>query len=145
MSFRCFAKSEKKHAVDLIGKIHREEPKYPPEIKKVADVKMPTFSETLEEGEEEAKTLKYSPNKFMKYMDTSMEKFFYQREYTLKNFNFYLQVLTSQYKAEEAKKVISKMVTLGISPDSESYNHLVTVHAKLGELDKVEEIIAMGK
>ena len=30
------------------------------------------------------------PAEFMKHMDTSLENFFYQRPYTVKNFNFYL-------------------------------------------------------
>ena len=36
---------------------------------------------------------KLTPGGYLKYMDTSFESFFYQRDYNLKNFNFYLQVL----------------------------------------------------
>jgi hypothetical protein len=34
-----------------------------------------------------------SPAHYMRNIDTSFESFFYQRDYTLYNFNFYLQVL----------------------------------------------------
>lgn len=36
----------------------------------------------------------------MKYMDSSFEGFFYQREYSLKNFNFLLQILNQQHKPD---------------------------------------------
>lgn len=81
----------------------------------------------------------------MKYMDTSMEKFFYQRNYTLENFNFYLQVLCSQYKGEETLKVLDQMKTLGIEPDKASYVHVITTFAKLKDIDKVEELIETGR
>ena len=141
--YRWFTKVEKKKAVELVGKIHREDVKYSPEIKRVADSKMKEFNEQTDEISD-ANTLKYSPSKFMKYMDTSMEKFFYQRDYSIKNFNFYLQVLTSQYKVDEVVEVFNKMNTLGIAPDSESYNHIITVHSKLGDIDKAEHYLREG-
>jgi hypothetical protein len=43
--------------------------------------------------DDEAFQAKVTPGSYVKHIDTSFESFFYQREYTLKNFNFYLQVL----------------------------------------------------
>jgi pentatricopeptide repeat protein len=34
----------------------------------------------------------------MKHLDSSFESFFYQRDYTERNFTFYLQVLAHQHK-----------------------------------------------
>jgi len=42
-------------------------------------------------------------------MDSSLEGFFYQRKYNLKNFNFLLQILAEQRKADEALKALEKM------------------------------------
>ena len=117
--------------------------KYSPEIKKVVDNKMPEFNEQFEEPSKE-NTLKYAPNKFMKYMDTSMEKFFYQRDYSLANFNFYLQVLTSQYRVDDVVEVFEKMKTLGIQPSTESYTHIITAYSKLGNIDKAEYYLNLG-
>jgi pentatricopeptide repeat protein len=50
-------------------------------------------------------------------MDTAFETFFYQRDYSIKNFNFYLQVLAQQYKADMALETLRKMETLGIKPN----------------------------
>lgn len=36
------------------------------------------------------------------------------------------------------------MKLLGVEPDLESYNHLLTVYAKKGEIDKAEEVLALG-
>lgn len=124
-----FATSDQKAAVDLLAKIHREAPKVNPKVKEITDVQMPDFNEVQEEMSD-AVTFKHTPNKFMKYMDTSMEKFFYQRDYTLQNFNFYLQVLSAQYKVEEAEKAFERMQILGLQPDKETFNHLITVNAK---------------
>jgi hypothetical protein len=33
---------------------------------------------------------KLTPGGYLKHMDTSFESFFYQRDYSMKNFNFYL-------------------------------------------------------
>lgn len=81
----------------------------------------------------------------MRYAYSTTYRFFYQRNYTLQNFNFYLQVLSAQYKAEEAEKALDKMQILGLQPDKETFNHLITVNAKLKNLDRVEELIEMGK
>lgn len=69
-----FATSDQKAAVDLLAKIHRETPKINPKVKEITDVQMPEFNEIQEEMSE-AVTFKHTPNKFMKYMDTNMEKY----------------------------------------------------------------------
>jgi pentatricopeptide repeat protein len=42
-------------------------------------------------------------------MDSSLEGFFYKREYNLSNFNFLLQVLAEQNRFSEAVKAMEKM------------------------------------
>jgi len=129
--------------VDLLSKIHREDTKVSPLVKETTKVGMYDFNETKEHISE-ALTFKSSPGKFMKYMDTGIEKFFYQRDYTLENFNFYLQVLSSQYKGDEAEEVIQKMKILGIKPDYETYTQLIAVSAKLKNVERVEQLIEQG-
>jgi len=141
---RAFSSQHYRDAVDLLDKIQTLEPKISPEVKKLTKIDIPEFMERKQEISE-ALTFKHTPNKFMKYMDTSMEKFFYQRDYNKKNFNFYLQILSSQYKIEEAEKAIERMKILGIEPDLETYNHLATLYAKQGDVDTVEEIMELGK
>ena len=136
--------STQKQAIELLDKIHREESKISPNIKRATKVDVPQFNEKAVEVSEEV-TFKHSPGKFMKYMDTSLEKFFYQRNYTLENFNFYLQVLWEQYKIEEWEKALSRMQILGIKPSPESYNYLLTAYAKLGNIDKAEEVFSLSK
>ena len=63
-----------------------------------------------------------SPDTFMKHMDTSFESFFYQREYTERNFTFYLQVLAAQYKSDEALKAFRRMEAMDIRPSDHTYN-----------------------
>jgi pentatricopeptide repeat protein len=48
----------------------------------------------------------------------------------LNNFNFYLQVLSAQYKAEDALETLRKIETLGMRPTDETYNHVMTAFAK---------------
>ena len=76
----------------------------------------------------------------MKHMDTTFENFFYQRDYTLKNFNFYLQVLAQQYKTKEAMEAYKKMETLGIKPNDETFTQLMTAYAKNKDIEMVEKI-----
>ena len=82
--------------------------------------------------------LKYSPSKFMRTITPKLDS------YTLKSFNFNLQVLATQYKAEEAQKVFDQMKIVGVSPNEESYNHLITVYAKTKNINKVDSLIAQG-
>ena len=76
----------------------------------------------------------------MKHIDTSFESFFYQRDYSLKSFNFYLQVLAQQYKSKEALDALRKMETLGLKPDDQSYNCVMTAFAKNRDIPMVEKL-----
>lgn len=80
------------------------------------------------------------PQEFVKHMNTSYESFFFQREYTRKNFDFYLQVLASQYKDEEALKVLSRMQAMGIRPDGAQYAKVMQAFAKTGKVEQVEKL-----
>jgi pentatricopeptide repeat protein len=77
---------------------------------------------------------------YMKMLDSSFEGFFFKREYSLKNFNYYLQVLVRQYKRKECEEAIQKMQELGIKPDIESYVQLLTVYAKSKDIDNSERV-----
>ena len=61
------------------------------------------------------------PDRVLKSLDTSFESFFYQREYTERNFCFYMQVCAQQYKPELALKAFERMESLGIRPTDHTY------------------------
>jgi len=83
---------------------------------------------------------KRDPAEFMKYMDTSFESFFYQRVYSEKNFSFYLQVLASQGKPEEALKAFRRMEAMNIQPTDNAYNQLMRGFARRRDLTMVEKL-----
>ena len=123
-------------------------PKVSPKLKKELKKKVPTYiSQVLENFEDgldaledsgDPATFKYkSPDQFMKHMDTSMESFFYQREYNTKNFNFYFQVLAAQYKKDEAIQAFRKMEAMGIKPNDSTYNYLMLNYAKNKDIENV--------
>lgn len=58
-----------------------------------------------------------------------MEAFFFKREYTIDNFNFLLNLLAEQQKADTIPSVIKKMLNLGILPDERSYNYMIKAAA----------------
>ncbi len=71
------------------------------EIKKELDRRIPEFDDKVQLSMNDPMMQpKMTPNEFMKNIDTSFESFFYQRDYSLKNFNFYLQVLAQQHKCD---------------------------------------------
>lgn len=80
-----------------------------------------------------------------KLMDTSLEGFFYKREYNLANFNFLLQVLAEQKKFDEALKAFEKMKTLNIYPNQITYVQLLTACSKAKDAQKAEEIFLEAK
>ena len=49
------------------------------------------------------------PQDVYKKMDSSIEGFFYKREYNLYNFNFLLQILSEKKEFEQAVKIFDKM------------------------------------
>lgn len=82
-----------------------------------------------------------SPTEFMKHMDTSFGVFFYQRDFTERNFAFYIQVLAKQHKDEEALKAFRRMEEMGIEPTSFTYNQLQSCFAKTKNIDMVLKLI----
>jgi hypothetical protein len=47
-------------------------------------------------------------------MDSSLEGFFYKRDYNLQNFNFYLQVLAEQKRFPESLRALEKMKVISL-------------------------------
>jgi PPR repeat/Pentatricopeptide repeat domain len=97
-----------------------------------------THFDELGENMFENKTV--APDVVMKQIDTSFESFFYQRAYNQHNFNFYLQVLAQQEKPELAMKAFERMRAMSIAPTDETFTHLMLVHAKQRQIDKVLEL-----
>jgi pentatricopeptide repeat protein len=77
---------------------------------------------------------------YMKLLDSSFEGFFFKREFNLKNFNYYLQVLVRQDKISQCEEALVKMQELGITPDEQSYIHLLTVYAKNKDIENSERV-----
>lgn len=65
-----------------------------PLMKKEIKERFPEFDEKAPVSmSDEMSQAKMAPGEYLKNIDTSFESFFYQRDYNLKNFNFYMQVL----------------------------------------------------
>jgi hypothetical protein len=63
-------------------------------MKKEMKQRFPEFDDKAKvDLNDEVTQAKMSPNAYLKNIDSSFENFFYQRDYSVKNFNFYLQVL----------------------------------------------------
>ena len=88
---------------------------------------------------------KVSSSNYLKLMDSTFEGFFYKRDYTLKNFNFYLQVLAKQHKTDEALEILKKMNTIGITANYESYNHVLSAFSHSKNIEKAEEVFQLAK
>lgn len=70
-----------------------------------------------------------------------MESFFYQRPYTLENFNFLLNLISEQNPSdfkERIDQVIHKMGLLNIKPDEKSYNYIIKAAAKARQVKLAE-------
>lgn len=71
-----------------------KKPEMAPMMKKEIREKFPEFdaAPTLENSMQQGNLdeIKLSPGEYLKHMDTSFESFFYQRDYSMKSFNFYL-------------------------------------------------------
>ena len=78
-----------------------------------------------------------SPGDVLKHIDSTFESFFYKRNYTERNFSFYLQVLAQQYKPTEADQAFETMIALDIKPTDYTFTQLMLAHAKKGNLDRV--------
>ena len=64
----------------------------------------------------ETSTKYIPPDKVLRAMDANFESFFFKRDYTERNFGFYLQVCAQQHKPEEAEKAFRRMEALQIRP-----------------------------
>ena len=90
--------------------------KVAPAMKAELDKQMPKF-EMLGSG-----VRTYTPpDKVIRHMDSTFESFFFKRDYTERNFCFYMQVCAQQYKPEEAMKAFKRMEVLGIKPTDHVY------------------------
>lgn len=82
---------------------------------------------------------------FLKKIDSSFEGFFFKREFNLNNFNYYLQVLSRQFKCNEFDGVLQKMKEMGIKPNLTTYTNLITGYARAKDIKKCEEIFSLVK
>ena len=80
--------------IDLVKVRVDKKPEMAPLMKKELKEKFPEFdaAPTLENSMQQGNfdEIKLSPGEYLKHMDTSFESFFYQRDYSVKSFNFYL-------------------------------------------------------
>ena len=113
-----------------------------PDIKKEIDSTIKIFSELEKEPTPVSKIDAYY---YMKSVDSTFESFFHNREFNLKNFNYYMQVLSSQYKNKEMEEIIEKMSDMGIHPNSSTYVILMGVYAKLKDIKECERIFSIIK
>jgi len=87
------------------GKPSKLSPQAKLDLKKVVSPYLQTLDSNTTPGQDPS----FDPSRTIRHIDTTFEHFFYQRPYTLKNFNFYLQALAQQYKPEEAYVTLEKM------------------------------------
>jgi len=122
-----------------LDKIKKQAPAVKAELAK----QIPRFS-LLEgppaHGEDFSRQPIVPPDKVLKSLDTSFESFFYKRQYSERNFSFYMQVCAQQYKPDLAQKAFDRMTTLGIKPTDHSYTQLQLAYAKNRNLEKVLEL-----
>lgn len=80
--------------IDLVKVRTEKKPELAPLMKKELKEKFPEFDQPVTDDNSmlpgQFDEIKLAPGEYLKHMDTSFESFFYQRDYTLKNFNFYL-------------------------------------------------------
>jgi pentatricopeptide repeat protein len=82
---------------------------------------------------------------FLKNIDSSFEGFFFKREFNLNNFNYYIQVLSRQFKCNQFDGVLQKMHEMGIKPNLTTYTNLLTGYARAKDIQKCEEIFTLVK
>jgi hypothetical protein len=84
--------------IDFIDSRPIRPPKASPKLKSEIKKKLPAYTSTVNQISDElgafadgepAHFNQRSPDSFMKHIDTSLESFFYQRDYSLKSYNFY--------------------------------------------------------
>ncbi|EGR33964.1 pentatricopeptide repeat domain protein [Ichthyophthirius multifiliis] len=79
-----------------------------------------------------------NPLNIYKKMDTSIEGFFQKRSYTIKNFNFLLQIQSEKRDIEGAEKTFELMKAMDIKADPYTYNNMIKVYSKSLKLEKAE-------
>ena len=66
-----------------------------------------------------------------------MESFFFERSYSLENFNFLLNLIAEQapkdYQAR-LQQVLQKMQMLRVKPDEKTYNYLIKAAGKAKDI-----------
>lgn len=82
---------------------------------------------------------------YMKSIDSKFESFFHNREFNIKNFNYYLQVLASQHKTNDMESTLEKMQEMGINPNVASFIILMNSYAKAKNIDDCERIFEIIK
>ena len=109
--------------------------KVAPAVKAEMDKSMPKF-EVL--SQERAKYI--APDKVLQAMDSTFETFFFKRDYTERNFCFYMQVCAQQHKPDEVMKAFDRMLALNIKPTDHIFTQMMLAYAKTKNLDKVLEL-----
>jgi hypothetical protein len=105
--------------------------KVSPAIKELLNKQMPNLAEL--EGSIIPQPV-MTASTILKQIDSTFESFFHKRDYTERNFSFYLQVLAQQYKPVEAQAAFEKMLTLGIKPSDQVFTQLMLSFAKTKNL-----------
>lgn len=70
-----------------------------------------------------------------------MESFFFERPYSLENFNFLINLIAEQSPADylvRLEEALRKMDLLAIKPNEKTYNYLVKAAGKAGDTSKAE-------
>lgn len=77
-----------------------------------------------------------------KRINTQMESFFYERPYTLDNFNFLLNLVAEQAQPDAGKRIeeiVHKMGIMGIKPDDKSYNYMIKASGNIKDVAQAEK------
>lgn len=114
-----------------------------PEIKSELDNGLKIISEI--EKDEKVPVSKVDAYYYMKSIDSKFESFFHNREFNIKNFNYYMQVLSSQSKIKEMEEIIIKMNEMGIKPNNNTYIILLNSYAKAKNIEECERIFSILK
>lgn len=86
-----------------------------------------------------------TPDTLLSKLDTSMEGFFYKREFSVSNFNLLLRVYSHKGNIDECLGVIEKMKVLGLIPDVHSYVQLLTACGRARDCKTAELIFDKAK
>lgn len=73
------------------------------------------------------------------HLDSNFDSFFANRPYTIENFNFLLQILSKKKKSNEILSTLLTMENLNITPNIQSYLHLLNCYSSEGDISKSQE------